>query len=56
MTLLILPWIGHYFDHPPEFTSEPPSLRMLLGTPIGFIGGNGAAPARTGLADHAGDS
>ena len=42
VTLLILPWVGHYFDHPPEFTSEPPSLRMLLGTPISFIGGNGA--------------
>jgi hypothetical protein len=34
------PWIGNYLDHPPEFLSDPPSLRSLLGTPIGFIGGN----------------
>ncbi len=40
VTLLILPWIGRYFDHPPEFLSNRLPLRFLLGTPIGFIGGN----------------
>ncbi|MGP0069902.1 MAG: glycosyltransferase family 39 protein [Isosphaeraceae bacterium] len=35
-----VPWVGHYLDHPPEFLSDPPSLRFLLGTPIGFIGGD----------------
>jgi mannosyltransferase len=39
-TILILPWIGHYFDHPPEFLSDRLPLRFLLGTPIGFVGGN----------------
>src|SRR5260370_33224473 len=34
------PWIGNYVDHPPEFLSGPLSLRFLLGTPIGFIGGD----------------
>jgi mannosyltransferase len=38
--LLILPWLGNYFDHPPEFLSGRPSFRLLLGTPIGFIGGD----------------
>jgi uncharacterized membrane protein len=38
--LLILPWVGNYFDHPPEFLSGPPSIRLLLGMPIGFIGGD----------------
>jgi mannosyltransferase len=40
VTVLILPWIGKYFDHPPEFLSDRLPLRYLLGTPIGFIGGN----------------
>ena len=35
-----LPWIGNYLDHSPEFLSEPPTLKILLGTPIGFVGGN----------------
>jgi mannosyltransferase len=35
-----LPWVGNYLDHPPEFLSDPPTLRILLGTLIGFIGGN----------------
>ncbi len=39
--MLILPWLGNYFDHPPEFMSERLPLRFLLGTPIAFIGGNG---------------
>ncbi len=34
------PWVGNYLDHPPEFLSDPPTLRFLLGTPIGFIGGD----------------
>jgi mannosyltransferase len=40
VTILIVPWIGHYFDHAPEFLSERLPLRFLLGTPIGFVGGN----------------
>jgi mannosyltransferase len=39
-TILILPWVANYFDHPPEFLSGRLPLRFLLGTPIGFIGGN----------------
>jgi hypothetical protein len=35
-----MPWVGNYLDHPPEFLSDPPTLRFLLGTPIGFIGGD----------------
>ena len=54
-TILILPWIGSYFDHPPEFLSDRLPLRFLLGTPIGFIGGNARAPARARRADRAGD-
>ncbi len=38
--LLVLPWIGNYFDHPPEFLSGRLPLRFLLGVPIGFIGGD----------------
>jgi hypothetical protein len=38
--LFILPWAGHYFDHPPEFLSGRPPLRFLLGVPIGFVGGD----------------
>ncbi len=34
------PWVWHYFDHPPEFLSGKLPLKSLLGTPIGFIGGN----------------
>jgi len=40
VVILILPWIGNYLDHPPEFLSGRLSARFLLGTPIGFIGGN----------------
>jgi 4-amino-4-deoxy-L-arabinose transferase-like glycosyltransferase len=35
-----VPWLPHYFDHPPEFLSGRLSIPYLLGTPIGFIGGN----------------
>ncbi len=38
--LLVLPWIKYYLDHPPEFVTGRLPLRFLLGTPIGFIGGN----------------
>jgi len=40
--LLAAPWIGHYFDHAPEFLSGRLPFKFLLGTPIGFIGGNSA--------------
>ena len=33
-------WIPRYLDHPPEFLSGPLPWRFLLGTPIGFLGGN----------------
>jgi 4-amino-4-deoxy-L-arabinose transferase-like glycosyltransferase len=39
---LILPWLRSYVDHPPESTSGRLALRYLLGTPIGFTGGNSA--------------
>jgi hypothetical protein len=35
-----VPWLSHYFDHPPEFLSGRLPLPFLLGTPIGFLGGN----------------
>jgi mannosyltransferase len=38
--VLVAPWVPRYLDHPPEFLSGPLSIRFLLGTPIGFIGGN----------------
>jgi hypothetical protein len=40
--LLAAPWLRHYFDHSPEFLSGRLPLKFLLGTPIGFIGGNSA--------------
>ena len=40
--LLAAPWLPHYFDHSPEFLSGRLPLKFLLGTPIGFIGGNSA--------------
>jgi uncharacterized membrane protein len=40
VVILVLPWIGNYFDHPPEFLSGRLPFRFLLGTPISFIGGN----------------
>jgi hypothetical protein len=42
---LVAPWIARYLDHAPEFLSGPLPLRYLLGTPIGFIGGNFAVLA-----------
>ena len=38
--LLAAPWVRHYFDHEPEFLSGRLPLKFLIGTPIGFIGGN----------------
>jgi len=38
--LLIAPWVGRYLDHPPESTVGRLPLRFLVGTPIGFTGGN----------------
>jgi uncharacterized membrane protein len=38
--VLVLPWVPHYLDHPPEFLSGRLPLKFLLGTPIGFIGGD----------------
>ena len=40
VVVLVLPWIGNYVDHRPEFLSGRLPLRFLLGTPIGFVGGN----------------
>ena len=37
---IILPWLPRYLDHPPEFLSDPPTIKLLLGMPIGFTGGN----------------
>jgi uncharacterized membrane protein len=38
--LLAAPWLRRYFDHPPEFLSGRLPIKFLLGTPIGFVGGN----------------
>jgi uncharacterized membrane protein len=43
--VLVLPWVANYLDHAPEFLSGPLPLRFLLGTPIGYIGGNFATLA-----------
>jgi hypothetical protein len=40
LVVLTGPWIRNYLDHTPEFLSDLPSLRSLLGTAIGFVGGN----------------
>jgi mannosyltransferase len=37
---LVAPWVPRYLDHPPELLSGPLSIRFLVGTPIGFTGGN----------------
>ncbi|MDG3004416.1 glycosyltransferase family 39 protein [Paludisphaera mucosa] len=34
------PWLVRYFDHAPEFLTGTLPIRFLLGTPIGFLGGN----------------
>jgi mannosyltransferase len=38
--VLCVPWFRNYLDHAPEFLTGNLSARFLLGTPIGFIGGN----------------
>lgn len=37
----VLPWVGRYVDHPPEYILPRYPLRFLLGVPIEYIGGNG---------------
>ena len=37
---MVAPWLRFYLDHDPEFTSGRLSPWFLLGTPIGFLGGN----------------
>jgi mannosyltransferase len=36
----VAPWLPSYFDHPPESTVGRLPWKFLLGTPIGFLGGN----------------
>lgn len=36
----LLPWIGHYLDHPPESVVGRLPLRFLVGMPIEFLGGD----------------
>jgi mannosyltransferase len=43
VVLAVAPWVGHYLDHPPEFTLARLPLKYLLGLPIGFIGGDSRA-------------
>ncbi len=38
--VMVAPWIVRYLDHPPEFLSGIQPIKVLLGTPIGFIGGD----------------
>ncbi|WP_165070605.1 glycosyltransferase family 39 protein [Paludisphaera rhizosphaerae] len=38
-------WLRFYFDHAPEFLSGKLPIKFLLGTPIGFLGGNFATLA-----------
>lgn len=38
-------WLRFYFDHAPEFLSGRLPIKFLLGTPIGFLGGNFATLA-----------
>lgn len=33
-------WLPNYFDHPPEYLTGPLPIKFLVGTPIGFLGGN----------------
>ena len=36
----VLPWIGRYLDHPPEYLLPRYPIRFLLSVPIEYIGGN----------------
>ncbi len=38
--VLVLPWVGHYFDHAPEYLLPRYPIRFLLSVPIEYIGGN----------------
>ena len=38
--LFVVPWLPRYFDHAPEYVIGPLPFKFLLGTPIGFVGGN----------------
>jgi mannosyltransferase len=38
--LAVAPWIGRYTGHAPELITGLLPFRFLLGTPIGFVGGN----------------
>lgn len=38
--MAVLPWIGRYFDHPPEYLLPRYPIRFLLSVPIEYIGGN----------------
>jgi uncharacterized membrane protein len=38
--LLIAPWIGNYFDHPPDYPLPRYPLKYLIAVPIEYIGGN----------------
>jgi 4-amino-4-deoxy-L-arabinose transferase-like glycosyltransferase len=40
VVLAVIPWAGHYVDHPPEIVSARPTLKLLAGLPIGFVGGD----------------
>jgi uncharacterized membrane protein len=40
VALAVAPWAKYFFDHDPEFVSGRQPLKMLLGLPIGFTGGN----------------
>lgn len=43
--VLVAPWARFYLDHGPESVVDRASIRMLLGLPIEFIGGNFAVLA-----------
>ena len=38
--LLALPWVPNYLNHEPEWLLGRQPLRMLVGMPIGYVGGN----------------
>jgi hypothetical protein len=39
-SVLTLPWISRYLDHPPEFITGRLPVKFLAGVPIGFTGGD----------------
>lgn len=40
LSVCVAPWLPKYFDHPPEYLLTPLPLKYLIGTPIGFVGGD----------------